>query len=329
MDEGHLPHLRKSLVYLPRGGKPSPEQNPPQCRGKGELQGLAITFMYLSQRLLVATCDASGELFNLKVFLLEMSRKENEALSLAPHPTSGPADVQPASGAPISSKPLFSGREQGQPHKGGKCWDMSILPRPATASPLLAAEHRQADRARLAAGKGGPNHPACPSHHSPVQQRDAPGCPLSPRRGRAARGLQPRRVPARGRKWPPGARSRRRCGRCRLPPPSPATPRRPERSRQLLGAGFHGDSGGGRGRPWRRGGRGDVCRDVRGVWGRGEMAGGSGRGRRRGGGGVNPSLGRKRPCRRARGAAGGSAGSLAPGHLRPPAPFRRGGYRLS
>lgn len=52
----------------------------------------------------------------------------------------------------------------------------------------------------------------------------------------------------------PAGRLRSRCGHRFSPPPSPAAPRRPGRSRQLIGAGFHGDCGGG---------RGVVCGDAR------------------------------------------------------------------
>lgn len=171
---------------------------------------------------------------------------------------------------------------------------------------MLAAEQEQADWARPAPGKGRPSTPACPSHSFPTATAGRARLPALPEpRARPARLPPPHRTPGRGRKWPPGGRSRSRC--C-SPPPSPATP--------PATGGAAGScsglvsmviaAGGGSGRPWRRG---DVCRDVRGERWREGMA--AALTLRLGGRALPAGRGLGRDGRREPGLAEGGCGSSA------------------
>lgn len=179
-----------------------------------------------------------------------MTKVQNEALSSDPHPTSGPAEVQPASGAPTSPKPLFSGPLS-----------------PTKATPLIAAEHTRGDSAHVAV-KREPYSPACPSHPEAAPQRDAPGCP----------------VPEEGSGRPAPAATEGPCGRAEngLPGPGRAAAAAAPTGHHRLSRRRRGAAGscsglvsmvtpaGGQGRPWRRG---VVCRDVMGGVGAGRDGG--------------------------------------------------------
>ncbi|XP_046764707.1 uncharacterized protein LOC121106592 [Gallus gallus] len=94
-----------------------------------------------------------------------------------------------------------------------------------------------------------------PRKHRLQCDATAPSPPVPPRPPCSDRGTTPAAPLAdRAENGRPAGRSRSRYGHRFTPPLFPAAPRRPGRSRQLIGAGFHGDCGGG---------RGVVCGDAR------------------------------------------------------------------